>query len=214
MKTQLKILFGFLAIALALAACGTTPTGDQVMSQQVNQQQMHYATVQPIPWFDYSLDRYLLIQLYKSKNNAVQTFSVVFNEYLGTITFQCASIGYPIPGGTELDNPWQAETGYTSNSGYWAVAIGQAEPNGVFPPSTSAGTYVMCLNADGTIGPVYSEPNVLTFPYPVMVNAGHELVQVPGSTTTIKIDYSANAIRNESQKDAQSIPAVQPTPGP
>lgn len=210
MKTNKRfIVIGLLVMLLfLLSACGTIATSDQKASQAVDDQQNHYLDVQPIPWFDYSLDRYLMIQLYKSKNNAVQTFSVEWNDYLGTITFSCASIGYPIPGGTELDNPWQVQYYYGSGSGAYSdsgVAIGQAEPNGVFPPGTSAGTYVMCLNPDGTIGPVYMEPSIQTFPYPMM-EQDHHLVQVPGSNSSISIPYSPSDIVSASNADKNTVP--------
>jgi hypothetical protein len=212
MKRYLFILLIFLLVLVSCACEATGSPSELAMSQAVDAQQSHYQKVQPIPWFDYSLERYLVIQLYKSRNNAVQTYSIEWNDYLGVITFQCASIGYPIPGGTELDNPWQMQVNPNYHDS--AVAIGQAEPNGTFPASTSAGTYVMCLNDDGTIGPVYMEPSIQSFPYPMM-EQDHRLVRVPGSGSSISIPFSLEAIQKEAELDKASLEGqVATTPMP
>lgn len=201
MKTRVvKVLLLLLVAILTVASScdGSEPTAEKDMAEQVNRQQAHYARVQPIPWFDYSLERYLMIQLYVARNNAVATWSYVWNDFLGIATFSCPSIGYPIPGGSELDNPLQV----VEHTHYWATTIGQAEPNGLFPPGTSAGTYIMCLNPDGTVGPVYMEPNVQTYPYP-MEEKDHRLVRTTPKSS-ISIDY-------KNMQDYQPIKPPTPT---
>ena len=77
--------------------------------------------------------------------------------------FECASEGSAVPNTAELTNPQQ----YVSNaddpslpSGGVAV-IGNMDPDGVFPPNASQGTYVRCLYSNGKPYLVYSEPDVL-----------------------------------------------------
>lgn len=196
-----------LAVMPFVTGCGedTSSKGEIMMSQQVDRQQQHYANTQPIPWFDWSLERYLMIQLYTARNNAVATWSYQWNSYLGLSTWDCASIGYPIPGGTQLDNPWRVQNSGSSgiSDNYWGVAIGQAEPNGLFPPATANGTYVMCLNPDGTIGPVYEEDYMKAFPYPMQVVDRH-LVRAPNIESSISIDY----------KNPNNVVPVEPTTTP
>jgi hypothetical protein len=44
-----------------------------------------------------------------------------------------------------------------------AVTIPQPEPNGLFSPAESRGTYVMCPNRDGKVEPRYYEEDVEAF---------------------------------------------------
>ncbi len=123
----------------------------------------------------------------------MSTSSYVVNPYTGRINWECPSIGYPIPGGTELTNPLQdVGTG---------GPIAQAEPNGLFSPPSALGTYVMCLNDDGTVSPAYIEDNVRTFAQP-MTEVDGRLVPVAGKVPSIRID----------PKQAGVTPAATPTP--
>lgn len=182
-----------LAVAVTfLAGCSYQPGSEN--------QQTVYTRSQPPPFFNWSLQRHMLIELYKAQNNATATFSYVISEFNNEIIFECASIGFPIPGGTSITNPQQVV-----NSGYregWSETIGQAEPNGLYPPDTSQGTYIMCLNDDGSVSPTYVENNVLTFTQPMRVE-GRRLVPA-GGRNSVRIP-----VKNS---ELGTAPAVTATP--
>ena len=77
--------------------------------------------------------------------------------------FQCASEGSAVPNTAELTNPQQ----YVSNAddpslpSDGVAVVGNMDPDGVFPPAASQGTYVRCLYDNGKPYLVYSEPDVL-----------------------------------------------------
>lgn len=176
--SKISVLVCVLLITLSVLLAGCDANSQE--SQSVREQQQQYVTGQPVPQFDWSLERHVMVELYKARNSAVSTYSVVYSQYRGSISFACPSIGYPIPGGTQLTNP----------DAYYATGavLPQAEPNGLFSPTTSAGTYVMCVNTDGSISPVYIEENVMTFPYPVTTDANGRLVPAEGSKPSISIN--------------------------
>lgn len=187
-----RVIFGLVVIILVgtfLSACnGQTATGKE--QAQTNRVMSVLIDAQPAPVFDWSLERYLLIELYKARNSAVSTYSYVFNDYLGKIVWSCPSVGYPVPGGTQLTNPDQLTFSRVKNGNHTETiegSIPQVEPNGLYTPATSAGTYVMCVNDDGTVSPVYEERNVSTFFRPMEVKDG-QLVPVAGVEPTIKIN--------------------------
>ncbi len=76
---------------------------------------------------------------------------------MGHLIFECASVGMPIPAGTQLTNPEKAVNSQ--------VTLPQAEPNGLYT-FPSAATVFFCLNPNGTVSPVYFEASVsaVTFP--------------------------------------------------
>lgn len=155
----------------------------------VNRQQDLYTRNQPAPTFDFSLDRYLMIELYKARNTAVATYSYVQSEYTGKILWSCPSIGFPIPAATQLTNPEEDEYWNTASSVH--ITIPQAEPNGLYSPATADGTYVMCLDTDGQVAPRYEERHVFATLQP-MQEVGGSLVPVSGKGASFHIPLPAH----------------------
>ena len=128
------------AAILALSACQPEKkaTQEKLDQEKTQAQQSQYAKGQPIPAFDWSLERDLLIQLYQVRNSEVTTHSIWRSDY-GIVEGDCPSMGYGLPYDTSLTNPWQPQwqTGHQSITG---VAIGQAEPNGVFASTNTSAT--------------------------------------------------------------------------
>lgn len=162
-------------LAFGLAACQESSTRKE--REAVNRQQDQYLIAQPIPAFDYSLERDLVIQLYHVRNQRVVTHSVWRSNY-GQIEGDCVSMGYGIPYDTSLTNPLQAQWG--SNGA--ATSVGQAEPNGVFASTNTSATWVMCSGEGGTIEPVYVESKVTVYPYQVTVDYAGNRVTKAGDT--------------------------------
>jgi hypothetical protein len=186
---KLRMALALPAVAIFVCAadgdgCSAQPTAAQKENAQQDLQMQQFLRNQPVPSFDWSLERHMLIQLYAARQRATTTFSVVQSEYTGKILWSCPSIGFPLPYSTQLTNPQQVET-----SGYdhgWAVAIGQQEPNGLFPPPTSDGTWVPCVDEKGKITPVYEEKHVTVFLRPVTEKDG-QLVPT-GAPASLSID--------------------------
>ncbi len=167
----------------AMIACGppAAQKPDAKDRQTVAQQQAQYGIAQPIPMYDYSLERDLLIQLYNLRNTEVSTHSV-WRSLNGDVLFDCPSMGYGIPYDTSLTNPIAPvfKGGYESRAG---VGIGQAEPNGIFASQNTSATWVMCLGPSGSLMPHYVEATVEVFPYPVTVDYNTGRVQPAGTAT-------------------------------
>lgn len=152
------------------AGCEQHLSTEAKQMQQVQQQQSQYNIAQPVPTFNWSMERHLLIQLYKLRNQKVATHTVWRSDY-GMIEGDCPSMGYGLPYDTSLTNPYMAtnETpvGWKSAS---LTSIGQAEPNGIFASTNTSATWVMCTGPAGSLEPIYVESKVTTYPYPVKVD--------------------------------------------
>jgi hypothetical protein len=187
-----KVLVAFVVVAIALvaAACDMSTTSTSVKTEQnaTNNQMDQYLKVQPIPYFDSSAMRQTLIDILKAQTTPTNTWSVEV-ALDGTAIYMCPSIGYPIPATDELTNPQQVSSG-GSNSSYWGTTVAQADPNGVYGGDT-AGTYILCVGPDGKYTPVYAEPNVMTFPYPVSIDpVTHRIVVDPKGASSISVNIS------------------------
>jgi hypothetical protein len=156
-------------------------SADDREHETVDRQQEAYRQSQPVPTFDWSLERHLMIQLYQARNRNVTTYSYVINQYNGSISWSCTSMGFPVPATTQLTNPMRVA--------YQGATIPQAEPNGLFAPPDTSGTWVMCVGDDGNIEPVYIEEHVRTYTRPMEEHDGH-LVPTPGQRSTLTLNPS------------------------
>lgn len=165
----MKILIPVAFASIFLLSCDSQEAKDR---KNVEIQQEQYAIAQPVPKFDFSLERDVAIQLYKARNESVTTWTV-WRSDLGHIEGDCASIGYPIPYDTSLTNPLQRV--------YTGTVIELAEPNGLFPSKNSMATWVRCIsevNGKPVEAPIYIESKVTAYPFPVEIDYDNGLVKI------------------------------------
>jgi len=173
-----KVIFVVL-VAFGLTACNeqNQETKDR---KQVQAQQSQYAASQPVPMYDWSLERHLIIELYNLRNLKAVTHSV-WRSDRGLIEGDCPSIGFGIPYDTSLTNPLTATD--FGRSSYDRHVVEQAEPNGIFASKNTAATWVLCAGKTGMIEPVYVETKVTTYPYSVKVDYEKNRVTKSGKAT-------------------------------
>lgn len=95
--------------------------------------------------------------LEKRDQENLVTYTYTFSEVTGETKFFCTSVGYAIPYATQFTNPEKYESSGTT--------LPQADPSGLFSPSSADASWVMCKAPDGSVNPVYVEPKVVVSPY-------------------------------------------------
>ena len=177
-------------IFLSLLGCSGGGGSEDVDATAVDKQQRHYQQVQPLPYFDYSLERDVAVQLYKARNERVVTWAV-WRSDTGQIEGDCPSIGYPIPYDTSLTNPLTI-INRSVYGGYHADVVEQAEPNGLFSSKNTSATWVRCIvrvNDKDVEAPVYIEGKVTAYPFPVKVDYDtNRVTPVSGSKPSVVIE--------------------------
>jgi len=192
MNSKYKMAAVLLPVAVFLGGadgdgCTTAPrTAASIEQTSQDLQMQQFLRNQPVPSFDWSLERHMLIALYTARQKATNTFSVVQSDFTGKILWSCPSMGFPLPYATQLTNPQQLIQKSDSSHWYDGV-IGQQEPNGLFSPPAADGTWVPCVDEHGKITPVYEERKVTTFLRPMMEQNG-TLVPVAGQQASLAID--------------------------
>lgn len=172
----------FLAILIvALVVSGCAETADDKTADVVKAQQDWYFKYQRIPFYTYSLELASVIQIYNARNEARATNTFMFSM-TGNVLFNCPSRGFPIPYGVQLTNSeYQVYDG-------GSVTLPQPEPNGLYSGgATTAATWILCSRADG-LAAIYSEPDVMSFPFPVIEQNGR-LVDI-GEAASFIIDLT------------------------
>jgi hypothetical protein len=186
-KFKNLIIWTLIAVmgVLFLSACesqGTQQSNTNMRTEQLQQSNGIAAILanQPVPDLGgYSFEREILRKTYVARNSTISTFTYDITME-GKVIEICPSIGYPIPYSTELTNPDQIMTQYTGNP-----VIANPEPNGLYPPASSAATLVQCVQPDGTVSPVYYEREVQAFPY--RIKSDIQLTQIGDASFTVKM---------------------------
>lgn len=87
------------------------------------------------------------------------------NVYTGKFLFLGKCIGYPIPFATQYTSP---EKPAMSNGYPREFSVPQADPTGLFSPTSAEGTWLQLINeTTGKVAPFYCEPKVAVYAYPL-----------------------------------------------
>lgn len=155
----------FLALALIFVMQSADSCDDQTPSakeqnakQEILQQQSNAQA--GMPGITNFTEKKIVRKLYELRDQNIATFSYVM-DMNGHLWHVCDSIGYGLPYGVQFTNPEQHIWSSSANN----YNITQAEPNGLFMPSTAEGTWVICADPKGQPAPVYVEPRVIVSPF-------------------------------------------------
>jgi hypothetical protein len=151
-------------IGLSLTGC-IEETASSDTQQKVQQERiLREGTAQTgMPAIKNFRERKLMKQIIEMRDqDGLVTYTYTVPETTGRPVFLCNSIGYGLPAATQYTNPQKIEEDPWGN-----VGIPQADPNGLFSPSSAEGTWVMCSDPDGSgkTRPVYVEPRVIVSPF-------------------------------------------------
>ena len=91
----------------------------------------------------------------------------------GKLTFFCNSISYGLPYATQFTAPETMQRYYIPSTGkageaqtYGVARLPQADPSGLFPPTSAEGTWVLCEDPKTKkVGALHVEPRVTVSPF-------------------------------------------------
>lgn len=174
MKSRYIAFMGIAAITMV--ACEITPSSDKTQQEQQEQLLAEGSAKTGMPAIKNFRERKLLKDILELRDQSgLTTYTYLWSDFQGKWIFFCNSIGYGIPYATQFTNPQKVEH-YNSQ---YAVILPQADPNGLFSPSSAEGTWVLCKDPNGTeVKPVYIEPRAIVSPFaiPGAVVQGEALV--------------------------------------
>lgn len=137
------------------------PTSDQVITKQQESNLANAARDVGMPAIVNYTEKHLVKQLYEMRDDPKLVTYTYLQGIDGRLTCLGTSIGYGIPYAVQFSNPQKQERPAYAYHEYQSVVIDQAEPNGLYPPSSTAGTWVFLYNPETKQGePTYVEPNV------------------------------------------------------
>jgi len=157
-----RLLF---ATVFLLSCEDPPPTSDRIQSAQQERILQEATNAVGMPAIKNFRERRLLKDILELRDQSdLITYTYLYSEMTGKLTFFCTSVGYGIPYATQYTNPqkieqWRTQVGY--------AVLPQADPNGLFSPASAEGTWIMCQNpeAKDDVKPVYVEPRVIVSPF-------------------------------------------------
>jgi hypothetical protein len=186
-KMKMVSFITVLAVAILLMGADSCSETQDARDQRLSDDQLsQYSKRQPIPTFDWSLERELIIKLYELRNKQVATHSV-WRSALGTVEDDCPSIGFGLPYDTSLTNPLKPVNPSWRDSSI----VEQQEPNGVYASKNTSATWIMCTGPGGSLEPHYVETKVTVYPYAVEVDYEHNRVRRAGgakASASLRLD--------------------------
>jgi len=186
MKSAKLFIFVILAIVL-MSNSGCDENSESKDRDVVNKQQEHYAKVQPIPFYDFSIPRDVLEQIYNVVTQEARMTYTIIESVTGVTRFHGPSISYGIPADVSLTNPLQPAYDRSLSDG---EVIEQAEPNGLFSSKNTDGTWVLFVDSNGDITPIYTEHKVTTFPFAVVKNELGEWVRADKKRASMVVHFN------------------------
>lgn len=156
-----------LIIFATLAACEVQePSSDQKQSEQ-QEKILEEGTAQTgMPAITKFHERKLMKSIIEMRDqDGLTTYTYTFSEVTGKFSLICNSIGYGLPAATQYTSP-QHVTLYNRGGSYFYEVLPQADPNGLFSPSSAEGTWVLCKDPNGPdVKPLYIEPRITVSPF-------------------------------------------------
>jgi len=163
----MKPIISVAALALlgvSLVGCEEyTPSSDETQRAQQERILREGSAQTGMPNIKNFRERKLLKQILEMRDqDGLVTYTYTVPETTGRPVFLCNSIGYGLPAATQYTNP--EKTDYYSTG---SATLPQADPNGLFSPSSAEGTWVLCTEPSGSgkTRPVYVEPRVIVSPF-------------------------------------------------
>jgi len=158
------ILILIASAALFLAGCNlpsqSADEKDQSRQERIQAEGQAQAGLPDVHNFT---EKKMVKMLYELRDNPnLINYAYLWSEVSGKWIYFGKCIGYGIPYSTQYCNPEK-----------WVINLGvdhtlpQAEPNGLFMPSSSEGTWIMLINPSNPndIKPVYVEPKLIVTPF-------------------------------------------------
>lgn len=151
--------------SVAQDSCSTgTPTSDSKQRDAQEKILMEGTAQVGMPAITHFTERKLMKDILELRDQAgLVTYAYTFSEVTGKLIFFCNSIGYGLPYATQFTNP--EKVAYAEHQ-VGVITLPQADPNGLFSPSSADGTWVMCKDPNGSkVAPVFVEPKVVVSPF-------------------------------------------------
>jgi len=147
-------------------------TSDEVQNQQQEQSLQQGVATVGMPAITNFTEKKLLKEIYEARDDPkLITYTYIVAENTGKLVYIGQTIGYGLPYATEYTAPQKAE--FHSSGGQYGsqVVIPQADPNGLFSPTSAEGTWIFMKDPNSNnVEPMYMEPRIIVSRFKLQTN--------------------------------------------
>jgi hypothetical protein len=156
------LLIGFLS--MGQTGCDRQLSSDEIQQRQQERILQEGTASVGMPAIRNFREKRILKEIYELRDQeGLVTYTYLFAEQTGKLTYVGESIGYGIPAATQFTSPSKAQW---LGGGHGYMGLPQADPNGLFSPASAEGTWVLMLDrAKNKVVPVYFEPRIVVSPF-------------------------------------------------
>jgi hypothetical protein len=164
MKARVSTVIGFaLLLFVALFAAGCLEETSSVDDKQQVQQERSLSEMNRqvgMPEIANFQEKKLFKAIIELRDRAdLVTYAYLKSEYTGRLIYLGKAIGFGVPAATQYTNPERIDSSF---GGDGRVSLPQADPNGLFMPSSTAATWLMLIDpATGKPVPFYCEVDLI-----------------------------------------------------
>lgn len=163
MKKLIIVLLGFFVVVLT--GCDERSKTDRKQAEATEAIQAEADRRLGLPNIRNFQEKRLVKELYELRDQSdLATYTYTFSEATGELRFLAKSIGFGIPAAVQYSNPERIAVKDT----YGIANLPQAEPNGLFMPSSTTATWVFVIDPiKKEPVPLYVEPLITVSPFPL-----------------------------------------------
>lgn len=161
-RTLKKIVPAFFVMLFLLGNSGceeASPSAETKQKRQTDRLQKEADSRLGMPNIINFTEKRFSKMLLELRDKETTTYSYIVDMH-GTLHLICKSIGYGMPYSVQYTNPQKVVEDSWGN-----IALPQADPNGLYMPQGLSATFVMCIDKQGDIKPVYVEPELIVSPF-------------------------------------------------
>lgn len=161
-------VFMIVSASVLFVGCDDIRSSDQIQREQQETLLKEGTAQVGMPAIKNFRERKILKDILELRDQeGLVTYTYVWNELNGKLVFLGETIGYGIPYATQFTNP--EKIAWSSTQG-GATTLPQADPNGLFSPTSAEGTWVLMKDPNGNkVSPIYIEPRIVVSPFKLKI---------------------------------------------
>jgi hypothetical protein len=177
MKKTIKVLMVMMMVMVMTVGCidsGKKATAENTQARETNKILAEIAREIGMPDIVNFQQKKLMKMIFELNDKEdLICYAYIKSDYQGKFTFVGQCIGYGIPFSAQYTNPSKIidpdsipGQGYYNGEGT-PVVISQADPNGLYMPTSSSATWLIMVDPKTKeMRPAYFEPEIVVSPYP------------------------------------------------
>lgn len=170
MKRLISAIIFSVIFASVLSGCEMGYSTSSTKQESAYQEQLMQQATDEVgnPNITEFYEKKLAKEIFEKRDDSDLICYVYNQSYDGRYIYVGKSMGYGLPYSTQYTAPEKLKEGGNSSTGYWAVTVPQADPNGLYSADGLSATWLMMIDEEtGENYIMYCEPTIVVTENPL-----------------------------------------------